>query len=554
MKRIITIILSAVLSASAFSQTVSDAVTFGQNDFIGTARSLALGNAVTAVGGDLGTIAVNPAGSAVARYSQFVFSPGWITSESASRFSSTGDEYGPSANSSFKRFYLPNIGLTARFESEYEDDPVRSVTFAFVSNATQTFSNTIEAGGTNRFTSINGYFADQARYNPDARDPHLAYETYLINPDGLGGYYAVTQNPLKESAGTYALAGQLNQKYAVKSYGTKHDIAMNMGVNLHDNLFIGFTISVPIFEYHTSEFFGETPVDPDMFPAKIDGINGNFLGSSYTYAYDSNASGISLGIGAIYVPVRGVRLGASFLSPTLFEVNEQWYSSMTHSHSRTSSSLSSNTLENSYNFVSPLVLNLGAAFTIGQRLLLSADYSLTDYGSMSFSPISEDYYYEDYYEFHNYLNGVNRLTKLFCGASHALRAGAEFRMSPHFSIRGGVGGVSSPKRIYTDDEGYTVDADMYDRYFDEYESGQYRLITKSVDGGPAVSWSFGLGYSSDDSFYADFAWRTTNLTESYYSPYGTYYTTDGGKTYIPSPVVRSLRSLKDMVITFGWRF
>ena len=68
---------AVVLSAAAAgAQNMYDAINFSRNEYYGSARSMALGNAVTAVGGDLGTIGINPAGSAVANYGQLTITPG----------------------------------------------------------------------------------------------------------------------------------------------------------------------------------------------------------------------------------------------------------------------------------------------------------------------------------------------------------------------------------------------------------------------------------------------------------------------------------------------
>lgn len=53
-----------------YGQTAYDAQLFSENNYEGTARSVAMGNAFTALGGDLGGISINPAGSAVSPYSQ----------------------------------------------------------------------------------------------------------------------------------------------------------------------------------------------------------------------------------------------------------------------------------------------------------------------------------------------------------------------------------------------------------------------------------------------------------------------------------------------------
>ena len=73
MKKITATILSAAALSSmwtASAQTVGDALRFSDNNYYGTARTIAMGNAFTALGGDLGSVSINPAGSAVNSFSQ----------------------------------------------------------------------------------------------------------------------------------------------------------------------------------------------------------------------------------------------------------------------------------------------------------------------------------------------------------------------------------------------------------------------------------------------------------------------------------------------------
>ena len=75
MKKTALTILMALAAAAAYAQTAYDALLFSENNYEGTARTVAMGNAFTALGGDLGSVAINPAGSAVAGYSQISLSP-----------------------------------------------------------------------------------------------------------------------------------------------------------------------------------------------------------------------------------------------------------------------------------------------------------------------------------------------------------------------------------------------------------------------------------------------------------------------------------------------
>ena len=92
--------LFAAAAISTSAQTVYDALTFGKDNYYGTARTIGLGNAITAIGGDLGTLSLNPAGSAVAGYSQFTFSQGLTVASTSSSWASAYNSYDEAQTSS----------------------------------------------------------------------------------------------------------------------------------------------------------------------------------------------------------------------------------------------------------------------------------------------------------------------------------------------------------------------------------------------------------------------------------------------------------------------
>ena len=93
-----------------------DGLNYSQNNYYGTARSIGMGNAMTAVGGDLGSIGINPAGSAVAGYSQFTITPNLTISSMNASYSAYpvggADRFTNEQNKRLNRFSMPNIGLT----------------------------------------------------------------------------------------------------------------------------------------------------------------------------------------------------------------------------------------------------------------------------------------------------------------------------------------------------------------------------------------------------------------------------------------------------------
>lgn len=75
-KAILSSVTVLAAAASAAAQDMFDALRYSDYNYYGTARSMAMGGAFTALGGDIGSIGINPAGSAVNSYSQFVLTPG----------------------------------------------------------------------------------------------------------------------------------------------------------------------------------------------------------------------------------------------------------------------------------------------------------------------------------------------------------------------------------------------------------------------------------------------------------------------------------------------
>lgn len=587
MKKILVSISSLVLMASAMSaQTMSDALTFGQSNYYGTARTLGMGNAVTAVGGDLGSISINPAGGAVSAYSQFTFSTGWNSALSTSSYAASYD----AANSSVAytggfenrktRMTIPNFGMNLYFETGNRSG-IRGWNFGFMMNRAQSYTQMISASGLEGHTSMTGAlatFADgmpgnilgnNSKFDTDySWNSICAYDGGLINYNADAGTYygsAETKN-LVGGQYSYEMLGWLKQNIGTTTLGSRNDIVMNYGFNVNDRLFFGVSVNCPIINYKYSEYYAEAAQDPADFPVTPEffvpssgkyeqGDATHYLGSTYKYNYVGDISGVNAKVGVIWLPTDGLRLGAAIQTPTAYSIHEQWYIDVAaeFQDAAQNASSSSPTAETTYDYRSPYSASFGVAYTLGRAALLSVDYEITDFSVMKFSQQYTDgfYTYEDpYYR-------VNRLNELFCGVQHTLRAGAEFRVLPCFSLRAGFNLATSPERHYRDNEGYLVYAADYDRWFDDYENGKFVLDDQGrYSSDRLFSVSFGAGYSSPGSFYADIAFRRTSLPDAYYKAYSTYLShTVGDTTYdIVSPSVKSKLSQFDAVLTLGWRF
>lgn len=548
-----------LMAVQASAQDMAYAKQLSSTNYYGTARSMALGNAVTALGGDLGTYGINPAGSAVSRYGQFTVTPGLTVS-------GVNTEYRVGGASSFNkdshaRFVMPNIGLSMIMDTG-EDWGLKSVTFAFTANTTNSFLSYSRGRGSNRVNSMLGNLAAEAGYYPAADlsssdkspwDLYAAYQAGQIMPYGSAGAF-VGSNQLIGGADAYCyLPGELMQTSDHDEYGHKTDLLINMGFNISDRLFLGFNLGMPMLSYYRQDVFNEVSVNPDMFPISfhndktgLDEVT-SFQSATNVFKLATDASGIYAKFGVIYVPVDGLRIGAAIQTPTAMTISEQWINTadVRYSNSKFDGDGRSPQGEYQYNLRTPYLFNAGVAYAFGGNGLISLDYEVSDYSVMKYSEVNADMFSDDNFR------DVNEINNLFCGASHSLRAGVEFKFFNAFAVRGGYAMTTDPELEWSDSKGQTVTADNY--------SKSMKLTVSKHRNAPMQSLSAGLGYSSPGPFFADIAARMTQYPSVRYLPY--YYidypAVDKNNNAVAaseSPVETIKRNLWDVMVTIGWRF
>ncbi|MBO7275651.1 MAG: hypothetical protein J6V15_04685, partial [Clostridia bacterium] len=140
MKKTAIIILMALVAVSGYAQSAYSALLLSENDYEGTARTAAMGNAFTALGGDLGAVSINPAASAVNNYSQFSITPGIsiLTSSATGVFPlDDGDlpYFQRTMRSTRTKFNFPNVGVSLNFSTGRKSG-IKSISAAFIVNKT----------------------------------------------------------------------------------------------------------------------------------------------------------------------------------------------------------------------------------------------------------------------------------------------------------------------------------------------------------------------------------------------------------------------------------
>lgn len=557
MKR--TIIILSAIAAVSFAANAQDsyyAELLSRNNYYGTARSIALGGAMTALGGDLGSIAFNPAGSAVNDYSQFTITPGLLISSTGASFDPTGlENFGSPTRTNHTKFNIPNIGVNLVFYPS--SGWITSTSVGIVANNTNTFLNYSTARGVNPYTSFLGSLAAAAYgqgYNDFGRDLATSYNANQIGEYGPEGSlrYVGANERLRPDESWHYVPGALNQTAIYNTYGSKTDIAFNLGFNVQDSFYFGFNIGVPTLNYRREELFSEAAQNPEAHPVIFYDSNDNLVSTNYvsstnTYSLNTDASGINARFGFIALVTESLRIGASIQTPTRMTVRETWEyrASSKYEDPAFDSSAKSSLGEYTYNLRTPYIVDAGIAYTLPGVGLLSVDYELTDYSVMKYSDTQSSYFGEDAWATQNYIN------RTFCGLSHSVRAGVEFKPADFLSLRAGYSFVSDPEKYWLDTDGNRVTAENWQGYNQIISDSHYfDSVTHAV--------SFGAGYSSPGSFFADFAVRLTSYPRSFYSPYyyGSYDAVDkdGKLLDVKAPLELLNRSVVDAVLTLGWRF
>lgn len=574
MKRTIFTALLSLTAIAAGAQTMYDGLNYSQNNYYGTARSIGMGNAMTAVGGDLGSIGINPAGSAVAGYSQFTITPNLTISSMNASYSAYpvggADRFTNEQNKRLTRFSMPNIGLTFNWKTG-NGSGLKAITYGLVVNGTNNFTGKMLAGGRNDKTSyqsamavaadgydmdfLNGYSIDKdgKRVDRGWDYPYYYGDDFQNDPNkgkfapwnvianaqaGSIANYGDTDDPSyywrykattegysntgeKDANGNYIydifLAGPLNQAYSRNITGSKYDVLFNVGFNFGDTFFVGANLGVTSLNYNYDECYKEAAENPSAFEIDF-GDKGKTCFSDYRtrYSYTADGSGVFGKIGFLWRPVDGLRVGAAVQTPTIMEINERWIQDVNYTDASFNGSAKTPEGEYSYRLRSPYRLNAGAAFTFAGMALVSADYEMTDYSTMKF--MSKDGGWSN-----DTFSSLNDQIRNCMGVSHMVRVGAEFKPLPEIAVRAGYNFTTTPEYVY--------------------EGNSKTKLNDRIN-----AFSVGLGYSSNGSFFADIAARMTMLADEYISPYADYLSD------LASPMILNKRDIYNVTATIGWRF
>ena len=546
-KTALTILLTALTIVTGYAQGAYEALLFSENNYEGTARSVAMGNAFTALGGDLGAVSINPAGSAVAGYSQFSFTPAITFSSTTAQGtiapnSSSLDYFENRYRSNFNKTAVPNMGFTFNFDTGRRSG-LKSFTMGLIVNRSNSWCEDYYAHGTNYNTSFaaeaavaateniailnkenpDGHFSYENLVGNDAYDSYrpwkdiVAYQGGIISHLGEGEEFIGATEVISD--GSIIQGGPVYQTCGRNTYGGKNDYILNLGANISDFVYIGFNLGLISLNYESTEYFKEKAIDKTDFEVSFtedenEGI-AYFENLTYRYDYSATGDGIYGKLGIIVTPGNGLRFGAAIQTPTAMEVRELYTESAATNYTSKKFSAESKLGDYTYRFSSPLRANFGLAYTLGNIGVISADYELANYGSMAYNIDRYNMPEEDI----EYFNDVNNEISEVYGTAHQLRIGAEFKPMSEFAVRAGY-------NLMTSADGYSTNNSL----------------------------ALGFGYISKKSFFADLACRYSFATYEYTMPYANYQFGANKEIINYSPEIEIISQNWKVFLTLGWRF
>lgn len=557
MKKIHLLAVALTIPFIADAQSAIDGFRFSQSDMKGTARSMGMGGAFGALGGDLSSIATNPAGLGVYRRNEVGLTLN-LDLQSA-----TTQSQGFKNTQNQTKFLLNNVGGVASWN--LANPVIPNVNVGFTYNRAASFNSHYIGNIPQLKNSLTNYIAGVSNnegvtvadvtstdsftpYNPNDGGfaapwlSILGYDSYFITPTG--------DDDQPNWIGQWGATTSGSGAYEVQTTGGVNEYNLAVGGNLYNKVFWGVDFGIVDLNYSMTSIWQE-----NLDNAVVDNTSGMENSSSdwmMTNRYNASGTGFNLKLGVIYRPIQELRLGLSASTPTWYSINESYLASTRFNYSVDIPGMQQNNAitnegqwgTNSYNFRTPWRLTASAAGVIGKNIIVSADVEWQWYNKMRFYDGGGNFFDYDYdypmpYGSPSLINtdpwyATNADIEDYYQSTTTFRVGAEYRITPRFSVRAGYSYVSSPVRTEAKDGTMLI-----------YTSGtmtnyQWDNSTNYI--------TCGLGYNFNN-FYIDGAFVHKMMDSEYHA-----YTPDPANPQIPSPTSKLSLSNNQIIVSAGYKF
>jgi len=542
MKKTFIVTALAALPTIALAQSAVEAYNLSSSDLRGTARFMSMAGAFGALGGDLSTLTQNPAGIGVYRSNEVGVTLD-INMTSSKTNSGTG-----SMSMDKTHVYCNNFGYVGTTILGGETMPTFSwgATYNRAASFDRTFRGTVGQLNTSMSNYIanfsQGYSPDKlgetSNYNPfQSSDADwmsiMAYNSYLISPSGPNGEY----NGLWVPGSTMGDA-----TFTTRERGYVDEYSINFGGNIMNTLYWGIGFGITDVNMTQDTFYDEQLTDADVYNKQHGLITpGNAYYALRNHS-NTSGSGFNMKLGVILKPINEFRLGLAIHTPTWYNLSTHYASTIDYSYGYNFNAQGNPELSNEgqyysddayydWHMKSPWRLIASAAGVIDGRFIISADYEYKAFDNMSVSvPSGYGDFEKD--EF------VSEDVKSYYKPTNTLRIGAEYRITPQFSVRAGYSHATTSVRN---------EANNGNLYVSTSGTNPAYTMNKGTD-----HVTFGLGYRTG-GFYIDAAY-VHKKTSSTWHAFSSFEDPANSYAWTNAPVAGVDNKNNNIVLSIGYKF
>lgn len=523
MKRIFLFAVAGLMAFGAYSQDIYEVAELSATDLNGSARYVGMGGAMSALGGDMSTMASNPASIGLFRHSD--------VSLTGSLVMRPGKEKFDGKHPTFASF--DQIGLV--YTIPMGGKSLRFLNLGFNYHKNHDFNQLLSASNSNlaghNYASQTWEMADLTNYwGGIDRSTPLAiggYQTYLIGADDNGSFQAYNAN-----------ANQYNRA----SWGSNQAFDFNISANFSDQFYGGITVSAYNVDHKSySEYF------EDLRTA--DGVSDGGYGLSNDRHVDGTGFDVKFGFIMRPIHTSNFKVGLAITTPTYYDLryrNDFYIRSNTESYDPYYYAIP---YDYDFNVRTPWKLNLSVGNTFFNRLAVGAEYEFADYSACSVSYDDDDW--DDWdWSWGEKDRALNRQIDKFLKSTHTLKVGAELMIIPQLFVRAGYNYVSP-----------SIDGDAFLNQYINSASVDAATSTDYLNLKAINRFAVGVGVKLG-SFYADMAWTYQHQNGDFYSFFaaedGNYASTVGeqhmsGKMNI-APKNKVSLNRSQLMLTLGYKF
>ena len=456
MKKLLMLSIGLISTSYILAQDITDAVRYSMDEIQGTARFRAMSGAFGALGGDISSVNINPAGSAIFNESHASLSLGLFNTNNEINY------FNGITSSTNSNIDLNQLGAAFVFRNTDVNSPWKKFTLGVAYDRAADFDDNWVANGTNPNNSIGNYFLQNAQGLRLDEISALSGESISEAYNEIGSFYGYGNqqaflgfegfiiDPVEDTDDNTAYISNIdldgtnfNQRYEYASRGYNGKLAFNVATSYNDKVYFGLNLNSHFINYERSTFLSESNNNINSTVTDVDFENNIF----------TTGSGFSFQLGGIAKVTEEFRVGISYNSPTWYRISDE-----------TSQYLATIRIEGGSNInqiVNPNVINVyeeyklqtpgkltgSLAYVFDKKGLISFDYAVKDYSNTKFKPTSDALF-----------SGLNNEISDLLDTSTSFRLGGEYRYQ-QLSFRGGYHFEGSPYKddtFYGDLTGYSL--------------------------------------------------------------------------------------------------